>query len=389
MKVVVILALISFSPGFSRCSKEVKSQKFSPLSKAFVNITRKLSEYNRYAVITKSSDSEMLDSVIMKALKNESFAIAVAKANDGRYQLGDSAILTFDSVNSLKEFNTNVVLTNKYAKPLQFFVHCKSATVEEIASLEERSTILQFQYFIVENTTTIRLMTFVYYTPTTCKQLTLIEVNSFNKKYMKWISDKFHIEKFTNFFGCTLSVPIPMNYPVTMHTVIRNSEGRLIFWFYGYNVELTETLGRHLNMKLAFNPMDGNAKLYYDAKPDFRIDVFDNELFYQNYINKTFMLQPHIFTDMRVAVPPGADYSAYEKLVLPFELEVWAWIGVTFMISFLTIFIVYRFSAKVRNFIFGRNVSTPSMNVIQIMFGIGMISLPGKFTIYKTLKYPN
>lgn len=78
-------------------------------------------------------------------------------------KIDDSGILLFNSITSVKDFNSKVKLTNVYPKKFQFFVHYKNATIDEIASLQD-TTILQYQYFLVEEEEIINLMTFVWYT---------------------------------------------------------------------------------------------------------------------------------------------------------------------------------------------------------------------------------
>lgn len=79
---------------------------------------------------------------------------------------------------------------------------------------------------------------------------------------------------------------------------------------------------------------------------------------------------------MRIAVPPGENYSEYEKLRMPFDNYVWALIILTFAFSFATISILYCVSRPARDFVFGCNITTPSLNVAHIFFGIGQHSLP-------------
>jgi hypothetical protein len=67
-------------------------------------------------------------------------------------------------------------------------------------------------------------------------------------------------------------------------------------------------------------------------------------------------------------------FSAFEKLILPFDLGTWIWTLVTFATAFLTILIVYRMKAE--NLVFGDNVTTPSLNVLAAFFGLSQIVMP-------------
>lgn len=77
-----------------------------------------------------------------------------------------------------------------------------------------------------------------------------------------------------------------------------------------------------------------------------------------------------------ILVTPGELYSPYEKLLLPFDKTTWILLLSTFAHAFLTIFIINRFSIRVQNILYGRRITTPTVNVIQIFFGISQTRLP-------------
>jgi hypothetical protein len=67
-----------------------------------------------------------------------------------------------------------------------------------------------------------------------------------------------------------------------------------------------------------------------------------------------------------------------EKLLLPFDLETWIMIIITFAIGFLTILIIYRCNKTIQRFVFGTYVRDPSLYLTSIFFGIGVTRLPGR-----------
>lgn len=92
-----------------------------------------------------------------------------------------------------------------------------------------------------------------------------------------------------------------------------------------------------------------------------------------------------------MAVPPGESYNAYEKLLLPFDQETWIMILITFIIAFLTIFIVNFTSHRLRVLMFGNQVTTPSLNIAAHFFGISQSTLPrgdfGRFILTIFIMY--
>ena len=87
-----------------------------------------------------------------------------------------------------------------------------------------------------------------------------------------------------------------------------------------------------------------------------------------------------IVADLNVLifVTPAEKYTAYEKLFLPFDLETWILLSVTFLSTFVSIQIINRFSKSTQSLVYGKNIENPIWNVISIFFGISQTRLPTK-----------
>jgi len=77
-------------------------------------------------------------------------------------------------------------------------------------------------------------------------------------------------------------------------------------------------------------------------------------------------------------VTPGDKYTPYEKFILPFDMQTWILLFVTFLITFLTIVIINRLSKTTQTIVYGANVATLIWNVLRIFFGISQTKLPNK-----------
>lgn len=82
--------------------------------------------------------------------------------------------------------------------------------------------------------------------------------------------------------------------------------------------------------------------------------------------------------DYYIFVTPAKKYTPYEKFFLPFDLETWIFLIVTFLVTFLSIVIVNRLSKSTQSIVYGHEVDTPIWNVISIFFGISQTKLPTK-----------
>lgn len=165
-------------------------------------------------------------------------------------------------------------------------------------------------------------------------------------------------------------------------------DGRPFFW--GYHYEIIKGLAKNLNFTFFLNPLENNS-FFYNDQNDLMVLLGCSDGA-QARLMSFFVTKRYMYQHNYLAIPPGQEYNSYDKLFLPFDNTVWVLIIFTFVIAFSTIFVVINFmTQKQRKFVSGKNVSTPSLNVTAIFFGISQIILPRRnfarflmmlFTIY-------
>ena len=69
----------------------------------------------------------------------------------------------------------------------------------------------------------------------------------------------------------------------------------------------------------------------------------------------------------------------FEKLMSPFDSETWSWIFITLGSLFSLILITSFVSKRLKDLIFGENVGSPSMNVLEVFFCGGQNRVPKRF----------
>lgn len=305
--------------------------------------------------------------------------------NVSQFKVGKSAIITFDSLDLLKSFNSEVILTNNYPKSFKFIVFCQQATVEEIAGLQN-SMILQYQYFLINEKSSLKLMTFVWYTQLACNVPQLIEVNRFLKATRKWMTRTFTVEKFNNFHGCRLVFGIKFSNPAFMYELQNDGSG---FIYEGYHINILFTLEKQLNFSLDFNPQKLKVFKYY--KEHLKVDLFvqvQSIAYYPRVYGNFFFTRPYLFESELMAVPPGENLTSYEKMLLPFDEHVWSLIITTFASGFITIMVLQCTRVSVRNFVIGRYVRTPTLNMFAAIFGVAQAVAPGRnFSRFLTITF--
>jgi Ligated ion channel L-glutamate- and glycine-binding site len=80
---------------------------------------------------------------------------------------------------------------------------------------------------------------------------------------------------------------------------------------------------------------------------------------------------PYIVQQIAFIIPPGASFSSFEKLILPFDLITWIILIILFTISLIVIFGIQR--AREKN---DRIYGDPYMNFIAAIFGGSQRKLP-------------
>lgn len=357
------------------------------LSEACKSLTQELTETSKeISIVNFESEEKVFDSLIFKIVKAKDwpYKIEILDSAMPRYKLENSAMMFFETVDSLEDFNMKVALTNKYAKKLKFFIYIKTATFDEIESLHEletlrpqskgpmdfnhRTGILQFQYFIVHDESSFRLLTFEWFALNNCKVPRLAEVNRFDTKARKWKSSNFEMQKFVNFNHCELVFGVPG----IEHSFEYEIKGQEVLYS-GFHHEVLHGLAKNLKFRVALNPFVTGEYRFKNLRVDFFVVLAPLNLY---GMDLNFITQPYMFYNDYVLIPPGENYSGYEKMLLPFEEEVWAVIVFIFATAFSAIFIINLMRLGVRTFFYGRRVTSPALNVAMIFFGISQTLLP-------------
>jgi hypothetical protein len=366
------------------------------LADAFKDIAKSIPNQGwEISVVNFGADVAIIDSLIPKNSHDTNLALKVTKVkkilgNEEILKLDKSAITIFDSVKTLSKYNNKVEFTNEGPKEFQFFVHIPKATITEITaaineihiykkvniqngvdSIKDRTEIIHFQYFLVDEIKFIKLHTFEWFKDNkNCgKRHQLTEVNRFNKKTNKWEKSSFKIEKFVDFHGCTL----------TIYAYLSRGE----FFVYkkewkGFLSDVYNEMAKLFNFKTSIiSPHQG-----YDRNRFRRIQIIaTNNCLPPSFTEssarpKRHLTQPYFSATEVMAVPPGEEYSSYEKLVFPFDYHTWCLIFFTFVAAYLVIFILNFTSVRIRNLVYGEQIESPSLNVAAHFFGHGQEVLP-------------
>ena len=287
---------------------------------------------------------------------NVTFTIGKEDISEGNHDsqwnlnLDDSSIVFFDSLKRFKEYATKIVWTPYVHKRMHHLVHAPGLKTSHILkTFPDGFAIDHVNYLINENEKSIELATGFMFTEHACRKLQLKTINRFNGGRKKWDNSIFYTQKYQNFHGCELSISNEQESNEKLMSLIFTSK-------------LGATLVRS-NETLEFCDITG-INNYFDC---YRIE------------NESFIIgNPHIHEIYTFSVPPGEPYMDLDRMFMMFEFELWITIAVTLLIGLLATLSLNLVSDKVRNFIAGREVKHPTMNLISIFLTGGQVKTPGR-----------
>lgn len=202
----------------------------------------------------------------------------------------------------------------------------------------------------------IELTTAYFFSPGKCHQNEVKTINRFWRRNQSWENSNFYPEKFNNFHGCTLQV-----------------------WYNGL-FQIGKRIYGELSQQLNFTIQ----REYYD-KTDLELKDTSEKLsenIFRQYIDKSGLIAPlstplffHAYT---LAVPPGEPYTDLERMFAAFDYETWIGIVVTFIIAIVVILVIKSLPKTVQNFVFGREVRTPLLNLFDVFINGGQNVVPSR-----------
>jgi hypothetical protein len=197
----------------------------------------------------------------------------------------------------------------------------------------------------------------------------------------------FFPPKTRDYQGCPVRVAAKLTPPI--FTLSKDSNGKFIFG--GLEGKILKYVADYLNFTLVpkllkihdeWGLVSSNGskteilKWLLNDETDITYGI---QLNYQAY--EKYEIKPsRVFDVFNLVwvIPPGRHYTSFEKLLQPFDLYVWICYLLIFHAAIIAIFILKGRPKIVRNFILGRDVRTPILNLIAISFGVTAFKVPGR-----------
>lgn len=311
-----------------------------------------------------SGESEKLANNIVRR-SSAVFKISKVDEKSSKIHLNTSSILLFDSVNSLQELN----ITWQTSKTVRHnhLVHFLKASIDDLKNSDGYST--DHVNFLMNSKCgkSIDLVTNFMFTPNQCHVNQLVTINRFIKSTMRWENSKFYPNKYENFHGCNLSVGVIKNSIQTLATTFKDGTIQVK----GYSHDVVDALAKFYNFKM-------NYKLYEvveEAVNKSEVDIFAITTIME-FSDDVITSHSYLYDFYSLFVPPGELYSSLEKMFIMFDAGLWIAITVTLFGSIVVIQIINFASTKIQNLVYGREVQTPTLNLVSIFLNGGQHKMP-------------
>lgn len=357
--------LLFFLPqifGKSKDDSLQRSEKRSLIPEAIVGILRIYYAKNSPNVDViyygeKFGYSDKLCSEILRR-NPEKLAINVKKGGKDKpwmNQLNTSSVLLFDSDSNFKKHNISW-LSHKHLRH-KHLVIAPEININDVMKMYDGFSIDNVNFLVTQSDKSIDIITSFMYSPFACRSPKFTRINSLNSKTLKWDRRFFFVNKYRCLYGCHLRMfaedqikatnTVGANIVKTFAKLVGSQVSVLTpnHIKTGYNVSHIDLYAQHTSWSLAFKNEKTSSYPYF----------IDNWVFF---------------------IPSGEFYTPLEKVLMPFQPEVWIAIVTTFLFHVVAIQLMKLFPAYFQEFTFGSNIRTPTVNFLSTFLTGVQLKIP-------------
>ncbi|KAG5670800.1 hypothetical protein PVAND_001038 [Polypedilum vanderplanki] len=264
--------------------------------------------------------------------------------------LNSSSIIFIDwSVHknlNLSKFFTVSKVDPRGLRFLLYYQNCSDVTAKNTTFNDDSSTFpITLYSFIIchQDENTLNLVTHEWFEPGKCNQRQIKILNSFDLETKTWKNPLKNYQKFKNFNGCYFEILDLHDDPLFN-----------VFTVPLKNTSIISSIARKTNFTFDFvNRSYVTTEIFF--QPGYLV-------LYDKYATTTS------YSELKIGliVTEGEAYSDYEKLLLPFDESTWTLLLGTFAFAFMLIFCLNRMRIQIREIFYGKGVTMPSFNVVDL-----------------------
>lgn len=277
-----------------------------------------------------------------------------------KLQLNGSSIVLFDSKEKFKELFKKIIWLSNPRKRFKHLVHIINAEASDInLNIQDGSVIDSVDFLVQDSQNSVQLFSVFMFTQKSCRQHQLLPINSFNQSSMSWKSSIFYPNKYKNLHNCSLEV-FTTNYNKVVDKTAPIPTIKKVMMI------LSESYNFRINYSIHHN-----ARNATHGKFDLSETTYENFNGDETVSSTTILSEEFLYV-----IPPGEPYTLLEQMFLMFDLELWVAIAVTLAMALIAVQFINVMSRKIQNFIYGRGVRTPTLNLLNIFLNGGQHRVP-------------
>lgn len=267
-----------------------------------------------------------------------------------------SSVLLFDSPERYKEGTANIKwLGNRWFR-YNHIVYALNLTKADVIEVTKDGFEIDAVAFLMNETAeSIELVSSFMFTAEKCRHNQLKTINRYNARASAWEKRDFYPPKYRNFFNCTLT-----------------------FLYKSGDFESQVPICIIANIPTP-NCKASGRQLRYEKHNASTIDLI-NDYTFIGIIDDTSpkMIYPFItvFVNLICILPDGEPFTLLEKMFMMFDIHTWIAIGCTLLFWFCSAQVISLMPHKLRDQVYGKNVKTPAVNLLNIFLSGGQHKVP-------------
>lgn len=389
---VVVLALSFgfFKIVFSQINHVEVDQSHETIAKTIAAVVPSFHKYGKDSItlVNKPSRTDQIVTAILRLL-NTFLPVVLADGITSTTSVGsrNSNVILVDSYATFREIFLK--MNTKYEKYQGLFLVVLTSYENQAgqtkAILEDFNSnyLVRVNVVFLETPNEAKIFSFFPFTPTSCGEVHPVLLDTYINGYGFLENSNLIPSKTRHMFQCPMKIAA-VNFPPFV-IIDKSREGSRKFS--GIDVRVLKTLARAMNFSLEVETFNstGWGEVNADGSSSGAMEKIINRkanitagFFIFNEIRNQFMTPSFTYYTTKLVwiVNPGVTITFFQRLHMPLQSEVWYGILAFFFIGFVIIAVIERRSKVVRNFVFGRQVKSPLLQMINVLVGGVMNKTP-------------
>jgi hypothetical protein len=240
-----------------------------------------------------------------------------------------------------------------------------------------KNSITDVNYMIKKNESYLIYTYFPFKEGSCGEKLEMELINTFNSKNKRWTYKQFYPSKVKNLHQCGLKIGVTLNTPFAM---LHDQK------FHGIDIEIMDEIARRYNFTNHYNgPFASIGVIYengtstgllsslWEHKNDIGIGLLSLQYERIKFIPATPF---YISAATTLTMPPTLALTPLEKLLMPFDIFIWCLLISMYVGGICIITLSRLMSKNVYEFIVGKSVYHPILNMLIALVGGSQNILP-------------